>query len=71
MSKKIRLQFDFSPEWVARIDALVKRFDASSRAEIVRRALDLLDHVTKDGGQEERDPVIRRDDCSKIKIVLL
>lgn len=65
--KKRRLQFDFSGEAVTHLDELVKDLNATSRAEVVRRALSLLSRVTvhindggavilrsKDGSQEER-----------------
>jgi hypothetical protein len=42
---KRRLQFDFSEDAVTRLDELATRLDASSRAEVVRRALLLLDRV--------------------------
>lgn len=45
MSKK-RLQFDFSDEAVKRLDEIVERIHASTRAEVVRRALKLYDWVT-------------------------
>jgi len=41
-SSRSRLQFDFSPEACERLDELVNVLDASSRAEVVRRALRLL-----------------------------
>jgi hypothetical protein len=40
---KVRLQFDFSQEMVTRIDAMRKRLDAGSKAEVVRRAFKLLE----------------------------
>lgn len=36
---KHRLQVDLTPEALARIDALVERTEASTRAEVVRHAL--------------------------------
>lgn len=41
-----RLQFDFAPEAANRLDDLVRLLGASSRAEVVRRALLLLDHAS-------------------------
>lgn len=46
-SEKRRLQFDFSPESAQRLDALVELTGASSRAEVVRRALQLFDRVVQ------------------------
>ena len=43
--KKRRLQFDFSEEAVQRLDFLVEELDAASRAEVIRRALELLDQL--------------------------
>lgn len=43
---KLRLQLDVTPAAIARIDALQVRLDAGSRAEVVRRALRMLDLVT-------------------------
>ena len=40
-----RLQFDFSQDATERLDDMVELTGASSRAEVVRRALSLLDHV--------------------------
>ncbi len=45
MAKK-RLQFDFTEEAVAQIDVLAKRIGASTRAEVIRRALLLLETST-------------------------
>lgn len=42
-----RLQFDFSAESAQRLDALVELTGASSRAEVVRRALQLFDQVVQ------------------------
>lgn len=37
-----RVQFDFSVEQLALLDALKERLKASSRAEVVRRAMKLM-----------------------------
>lgn len=42
---KTRVQFDFTNEQLARLDGLVHRMGAASRAEVVRRALHLMDRV--------------------------
>lgn len=54
--KKQRLQFDFSQDAVEQLDELVGRVQASSRAEVIRRALMLLDFVVE--AQEERGSVL-------------
>lgn len=46
MSEKIRLQFDFNQEAVEKLDELKERLGASSRAEVIRRALALMDRVS-------------------------
>lgn len=40
---KTRIQFDFTDEQLALLDGLVQRMRAASRAEVVRRALHLMD----------------------------
>lgn len=44
--KRVRLQFDFTPGEVERLDMLTVRLEAGSRAEAVRRSLRLMDYVT-------------------------
>ena len=46
MSEKVRLQFDFNQEAVEKLDELKERLGASSRAEVIRRALALMDRVS-------------------------
>lgn len=46
MIDKVRLQFDFSKEAVEKLDELKDRLGASSRAEVIRRALALMDRVS-------------------------
>lgn len=45
---KVRLQFDFTEAAVGDLDELTERLGAASRAETVRRALRLLDEVTRE-----------------------
>jgi len=42
---KTRLQFDFNDEQLELLEDLMSRLTASSRAEVVRRALRLMDLV--------------------------
>ena len=42
---KTRLQFDFNDEQLELLEDLMSRLTASSRAEVVRRALLLMDRV--------------------------
>ena len=41
--QKHRVQLDFSAEALDRLDLLMEKMDAASRAEVVRHALGLLD----------------------------
>jgi metal-responsive CopG/Arc/MetJ family transcriptional regulator len=45
--EKHRLQFDFSEKATQRLDEMVEQLHASSRAEVVRKALALLDHLSQ------------------------
>ena len=58
---KTRIQFDFTDEQLARLDGLVQRMGAASRAEVVRRALHLMD-VAQSGELETVgvDKIIRK-----------
>lgn len=44
-SKKVRLQFDFSEESLAKFDALAKRMGAHTRAEAFRKVLIFYNEV--------------------------
>ncbi len=55
MTEKLRLQFDFTPEALEEVDRLKVVLRASSRAEVVRFALRVLQWVT---GQLSDDGVI-------------
>lgn len=46
---KIRVQFDFSDELVETIDKIKEQTDSSSRAEVVRKAVHLLQKATDEG----------------------
>lgn len=53
-SGKARIQFDFSKESLAKLDELMKSTSAHSRAEVIRKALTLLNVVLdaeRRGGQ--------------------
>lgn len=67
---KQRLQFDFPPEAVDGLDDMVVDMKASSRAEVMKRALGLLNHVLrhqKEGGVVE----LVGADGSRQRVVLL
>ena len=51
---KKRLQFDFTPRALERLERVKTRIEAASRAETVRRAIRFLDRATAheaEGGQ--------------------
>jgi len=55
-----RLQFDFTPGAIERIDAMQARLKAKDRAEVLRRALALLDKcLTADSVTIKQDGVER------------
>ena len=67
---KQRIQFDFSPEALKRLEEMQERLDAATKAEVVRNALKLYEWFTaqidpdsiievqdKDGKVEFRIPV--------------
>ena len=62
---KRRLQFDLSETAFCRIDKLVKRAGSSSRAELIRSAILLCDHVLTHM-REGSHIVIRHADNSEI-----
>ncbi|MHC4663039.1 MAG: ribbon-helix-helix protein, CopG family [Planctomycetota bacterium] len=68
MEKK-RLQFDFTLEAVDRIDELAGKLNASSRAEVVRRALSLLEHVIDVASDES--VVMVKDKSGNLREVLI
>ncbi len=44
--KKVRLQLDVSPAAAEQLEVLRARLDASSKAEVIRRAVQLLDYAS-------------------------
>lgn len=44
-TEKARVQFDFSKESLDKLDEIVERVNASTRAEVIRRALTLFTEV--------------------------
>ena len=67
--EKHRLQFDFSEKATQRLDEMVEKLHASSRAEVVRKALALLDHVSQ--AQEQGGEVIIRTGDREKELLLL
>jgi len=57
---KTRVQFDFTSEQLAMLDKLKKKRGASSRAEVVRRALKLLESAIYGGVWMRGDDAVLR-----------
>jgi len=55
------MQFDFTKEAADKMKEIRKRIDAGSNAEVVRRAMSLLDYATGEAAQGSK-VVIRRPD---------
>lgn len=58
---RVRMEFDFTKSAADKLEELLERMDAGSRAEVVRRALSLLDYATGEEAQGSR-VIIRRPD---------
>jgi ribbon-helix-helix CopG family protein len=50
---KVRVQFDFSPNALKRLDDLKERSGATSRAETIRDALSLYEWFIKEVGEDD------------------
>lgn len=54
MAKKFRVQFDVVTEFVQKLDNLVELSEASSRAELFRKSINLFEialHTIRNGGK--------------------
>lgn len=69
-SKLQRLQFDFQRDAVFRIDAMVADTGATSRAEVVRRALTLYEHFIH-AVKQDGEIIIRAADGSERRLLFL
>lgn len=58
-TKKVRIQFDFTPEAAERLDELVLESGSASRAELLRNALKLYDELTQEKKVRDAHLVIR------------
>ena len=67
---KQRVQFDFLPEALDRLDALVNETGAASRAEVVRRALVLYDRMLE-AEKEGNEIVLKTRKGEEQKVILL
>lgn len=66
-TKPIRVQFDFAPNALARLNELVDKTEATSRADVIRNALRLYEWLTDkalegksislNGGSEVEGPI--------------
>jgi metal-responsive CopG/Arc/MetJ family transcriptional regulator len=65
-----RVQFDFQPEAIDRLDDLVVETGAASRAEVVRRALALFDRVLE-GERDGMKLLLRAPNGAEQQVVLL
>jgi len=64
---KERVQFDFSPEALAHLDATVVKMDAATRAECIRNALKVYEWLVNDLSP---DDVIEVRDAVSNEIIL-
>jgi hypothetical protein len=60
-SEKIRVQFDFNKQSLENLDSLVKALNASSRAEVLRRALTLLAEAIDESREGRRLGFMNKD----------
>ena len=70
MQDKARVQFDFSREALAKLDEIVKTVDATTRAEVIRRALTLYAEVL-DAQQRGAKICFRESDGSLVQLMPL
>jgi len=63
--KNTRIQFDFKPAQIDRMDRLVDKVEAASRAEIIRRALMIMEHIA------DEDVYVRDEGGVERKLVML
>jgi hypothetical protein len=67
---RVRVQFDFSKESLTKLDEIVLRVNASTRAEVIRRALTLLTEVLEAEGRGAK-MLFREADGTTIQIMPL
>lgn len=70
MQDKARVQFDFSNESLAKLDEIVKTVNATTRAEVIRRALTLYTEVL-DAQQRGARMYFREPDGSLVQVLPL
>jgi hypothetical protein len=69
-TKPTRLQFDFLPDAVKELDALVACVRAASRAEVLRRSLDLFKLVVL-SVSNGTEVILRKKDGTESKILIV
>jgi hypothetical protein len=67
---KARVQFDFSKDSLAKLDEIVSAVNASTRAEVIRRALTLYTQVL-DAEKRGAKICFREPDGTMVQILLL
>ncbi len=70
MAKKQRLQFDLTPEAIEQLDQLKDLADASTRADVIRKALRLYSWFISERNSGSEFVVRKGDDESEVKILL-
>ena len=60
-SGKVRIQFDFSRDSLARLDEIVEGTFAASRAEVIRRALTLYSEVVRASRRDAQLQIVEPD----------
>jgi hypothetical protein len=68
--EKVRVQFDFSKEHLDELDKIKTALHASTRAEVIRRALNLFTKVLK-AEQEGAEIYIQKADGRLVQLVTL
>jgi hypothetical protein len=69
-TKKARIQLDFAPDALNRLERLQHKLEAASRAEVIRRALGLLEWVINHEEEGER-LLLERKDGMIVPVLLL
>lgn len=69
VTRKRRVQFDFTPQAYSRLVELKNSTGASSNGEVIRRALHLLDVVTTKEGEKYK--LVREDRDHEVDLLLL
>ena len=63
---KKRLQFDFTKKAAKQLDDLVDRTDATSRAEVIRKALKLYSYMNEKLNEDYEIYMVKPDELTKV-----